>query len=60
MNISIFGQQANSVTERVLQEIKIDDQNIRFKIKSTEAKIFNVLKYIVDKQPVMMKMLHHL
>ena len=48
MKNSIFHQQANSVTDRVLQEIKHDNQNVREKIIDTEAKISSVLETIID------------
>ena len=48
MRNSIFQQQANSVTERVLQEIKLDNQNVRDEIKATETKLFSVFENLAD------------
>lgn len=48
MKNSIFHQQANSVTERVLQEIKLDNQIVKDEIKATEAKLFSVFENIAD------------
>lgn len=50
MRNSIFQQQANSVTERVLQEIKLDNQNVRDGLKATEIKLFNVFQNMVEYQ----------
>ena len=50
MRNSIFQQQANSVTERVLQEIKLDNQNVRNEIKATETKLFNVFETLAEYQ----------
>ena len=48
MRNSIFQQQANSVTERVLQEIKLDNQNVSDEIKATENKLLHVFQTLAD------------
>ena len=50
MKNTMFHQQANSVTERVLQEIKIENNTLRNDLKATEAKLFGVFENLTEVQ----------
>ena len=50
MKNTMFHQQANAVTERILQEIKLENMTLRDEIKATEAKLFGVFENLTEVQ----------
>ena len=48
MKNTIFQQQANSVSENILTEIKRDNESVRQEIRATESKLFSVFENLSE------------